>query len=92
MAMPGEIMNTREEGDMIRCACGKDMPLEILQSAAGFYWGHACNECGPWSRESGYYPGKVQAQVAMDIGTVSWRDVNWHSGAVMVDITDVVPF
>jgi len=33
--------------------CGT-LELQVLRSAAGYYIGTACN-CGPYSRESGYF-------------------------------------
>lgn len=34
--------------------CGVELKAQILRSAAGYYLGTQCN-CGPYSRESGYY-------------------------------------
>ena len=42
--------------DGVKCTCGKEMKLEILSSNAGYYLGYLCKQCGPWSRETGYYP------------------------------------
>lgn len=43
--------------------CNEKMKLTVLHSAAGWYIGYACIEngpdrggCGPYSRETGYYP------------------------------------
>ncbi len=40
--------------------CNEYNPLEIgvYRSAAGYYMGYWCPECGPYSRETGYYPTK----------------------------------
>lgn len=53
--------------------CGKALRLEILRSAAGYYFGTACPNCGPYSRESGYYPTREKADHALKMNTVSWR-------------------
>lgn len=41
--------------------------LQVLRSAAGYYIGRMCNE-GPYSRDSGYYRERKDAQMALDIG------------------------
>ena len=43
------------------CDCNVWQPFKVLESNAGFYIGTACNVCGPWSRESGYYPDEATA-------------------------------
>lgn len=45
--------------------CGEPMPLIPLQSAAGWYAGRACN-CGPYSRESGYFRSREEVQRYID--------------------------
>ncbi|WP_090140029.1 hypothetical protein [Limnohabitans sp. DM1] len=56
--------------------CGKRLPLEILQSNAGFYIGTADPESGPCSRESvEYFPEKGVAQAALDSGNWTQKDV-----------------
>ena len=47
--------------------CGVDLVLKVLHSGAGHYIGTACN-CGPYSRESGYYPSLAYAQEALRKG------------------------
>jgi hypothetical protein len=42
------------------------MEVEVLRSNAGFYIGFMCYNCGPYSRESGYYPTKEEAQKALN--------------------------
>ena len=42
------------------------LPLEVLESGAGWYVGTTCPYCGPYSRASGYYPLEMVAQVALD--------------------------
>ena len=41
------------------CSCGRKLELEVLSSAAGYYLGYWCDECGPHSRETGYMKEKV---------------------------------
>jgi hypothetical protein len=46
--------------------CGKAMEIRVLRSAAGYYIGTRCEECGcPNSRESGYY--KTSEAAAKDL-------------------------
>lgn len=47
--------------------CKHAMELQVLRSAAGHYIGTQCF-CGPYSRESGYFPSREKAQVALDKG------------------------
>jgi hypothetical protein len=52
MAMPGEITGGKLE---ITCSeCSRKLQLEVCSSAAGYYLGYMCMECGPYGRESGY--------------------------------------
>ena len=44
--------------------CNKKLELQILQSAAGYYIGTWC-DCGPYSRESGYYRTRKDAEKAL---------------------------
>jgi len=64
MAIPGETVGA---GTII-CECGEPMPLQVCRSAAGYYLGHFCWSCGPYSRESGYYQTPEAAQAALDSG------------------------
>ena len=50
------------------CKC--DLLPEVLRSAAGYYIGTRC-DCGPYSRESDYYPTPEAAQSDLDKGTYS---------------------
>ena len=47
--------------------CGLKLELQVLQSGAGYYIGTFCN-CGPYSRESGYYRTREEADAAMTAG------------------------
>ncbi len=64
--IPGE---TILSGAPDRCdACGKALVLKVWVSPAGWYIGTACY-CGPYSRESDYFPTEGQAQAALEC----WR-------------------
>jgi non-ribosomal peptide synthetase component E (peptide arylation enzyme) len=64
--LPGETIAT---GAPSTCAdCLKDLKNEVLRSAAGYYIGTLC-DCGPYTRESGYYRTEEEAQRALDAGT-----------------------
>jgi hypothetical protein len=53
---------------------GRDLPLQVLESAAGFYLGTADDE-GPVSRESQEYFGDfASAQQALKTGSWTQRD------------------
>jgi len=34
--------------------CKTELPLKVCHSAAGFYLGYFCPNCGPYDRVSGY--------------------------------------
>ncbi len=61
--LPGE---TIASGAASTCPeCGTVLELQVLRSAAGYYIGTAC-ACGPYSRESGYYPTREKAANALE--------------------------
>ncbi len=65
MTLPGETGHANS-----KCIeCGADLPAKILNSGAGYYIGTFCPNCGPYSRESGYYPTREAAQEALDNNT-----------------------
>lgn len=47
--------------------CGVTPELDVYSTPAGYYVGTYCN-CGPFSRESGYYPTYDAAKKALDSG------------------------
>jgi len=47
--------------------CATKLTLQVLRSAAGFYIGTQC-ECGPYSRESGYFESPEAAGTALSRG------------------------
>lgn len=66
MTLPNETIAT---GADPRCPDCQTMPKIIAhRSAAGFYIGTWCR-CGPYSRESGYYPTREAAEAALQQGS-----------------------
>lgn len=68
--LPGETIHS---GAPNKC-CGKKLKLQVLQSGAGYYIGTFCNKCGPYSRESHYYPTREAAEKALKANEVHWRE------------------
>lgn len=60
---PQPIRLAREKPSDNCSDCGDPLYLQVLQSAAGFYLGSHC-KCGPYSRESGYFPSIDEAVAA----------------------------
>lgn len=58
MAIKGELKGF----DGTYCDCGRSLPLKVCQSAAGYYLGYECSDCGPYSRETGYYVTRQEAE------------------------------
>jgi hypothetical protein len=50
-------------------ACDKDLPVEVLSGAGGYYIGLWCDTCGPYGRISGYYGTLEQANKALADGS-----------------------
>ncbi len=65
MALPCEIGHI----DSKCMDCGAELPAKVLRSGAGYYIGTFCDNHGPYSRESGYYPTREAAQEALDNDT-----------------------
>lgn len=64
MTLPGETIGT---GADRRCPDCKKIPkLQVLMSGAGYYIGTQC-DCGPYSRESGYYRSRELADQAFEV-------------------------
>lgn len=59
MALEGELKGLQGTTCM---DCHTPLKLQVLQSAAGFYLGYFCPQCGPYSRETGYYPTRDAAE------------------------------
>lgn len=49
--------------DPITCNCNTVLPLQVCRSGAGYYLGHYCPRCGPYSRETGYFSKR---EIAID--------------------------
>ena len=65
MALPVEcICDSRT----ICIECNTVLTIQVLCSAAGYYIGFFCPECGPYSRESGYFHSRDEAETAFDLG------------------------
>jgi hypothetical protein len=47
--------------------CGLKMQFEVLSSPAGYYIGTQC-DCGPYSRESGYFITRAATEYALEHG------------------------
>ncbi len=69
MALPGEVVR----GESTSCMdCETELKLRVLRSAAGYYLGFFCPNCGPYSRQSGYFSTYEQADKARYSGA-NWR-------------------
>jgi len=53
--------------------CGEVLKLRVCRSHAGWYLGTMCN-CGPYSRESGYYDTQEEAEADLMSGDIDWRE------------------
>ena len=58
MAIPGELSGISGA----TCSCRRELALQVCESGAGFYLGYVCPSCGPWSRETGYYMHRQEAE------------------------------
>jgi len=63
MVMPGETAGfdgvvCRHDGE----GEPTQLELKVCRSAAGYYLGYWCPQCGPYSRESGYYATSEEAE------------------------------
>lgn len=68
MVLPGETILT---GGPNTCPdCDTKLVFTVMSSMAGYYIGTYC-DCGPYSRESGYYKTREDAEKALGIGSFS---------------------
>ena len=65
MTLPGECVNATRTACY---ECGTELTIDVCVSAAGYYLGFFCPKCGPYSRESGYFPTREAAQEALNSG------------------------
>ena len=52
--------------------CHMKLKFQVLKSPAGWYIGTRCN-CGPYSRETGYFQFQKQAEEAFEV----WRTTGY---------------
>lgn len=45
--------------------CKTNLPLKVCKSAAGYYVGYFCPECGPHGRYSGYLKSRKEAEILL---------------------------
>jgi hypothetical protein len=70
MVLPKE---TIHRGADNHCSeCKQELKNQVLMSNAGYYIGTQCC-CGPYSRESHYYPTRKAAQLALDTNKINFR-------------------
>ena len=65
MTLPGECVNDTQTVCM---ECDTALGIQVLCSAAGYYIGFFCPHCGPYSRESGYYASREEAEQTLNSG------------------------
>ena len=61
-------------GHLAKNYCGVELPVQVLQTPAGYYLGTWHPQEGPYSRESGYFPTKEAAEAALVSGNWMQRD------------------
>lgn len=70
----GKVANGADIREVLKCdECDEVMKLEVLQSAAGFYVGTRCINCGPYYRESDYFSNVAKARMALRW----WAERGW---------------
>lgn len=79
MALPGELRGL----DGTTCCCGEKLELQVCRSAAGYYLGYFCGQCGPYSRETGYFRTRKDAayeleEVKQGRSPLKLRDTEYH--------------
>jgi hypothetical protein len=60
--LTGETLSSGAAGS----CCGVKLTLRVLRSNGGYYVGTECPNCGPYSRETGYFRSLALAQAALD--------------------------
>jgi len=70
MVLTGETLLT---GAQRMCPdCQITVDVKVCRSNAGWYIGSEC-KCGPYSRESKYYPSYEEAEMMLEL----WKDGNY---------------
>ena len=65
MTLPRECVNDTQT---VCVECGALLEIQVCKSMAGYYVGFFCPHCGPYSRESGYYRNREEAELALRKG------------------------
>ena len=65
MTLTGECVNASRTACI---ECGAELSKKVCVSAAGYYIGFFCQHCGPYSRESGYFNSREEAERALISG------------------------
>ena len=65
MALTGECVKASSTACI---ECGAELSIKVCVSAAGYYIGFFCPQCGPYSRESGYYGSREEVEMALSRG------------------------
>ena len=73
MALKGELAGWN--GATCSC-CGRRLDLQVCKSAAAYYLGYFCPECGPYSRESEYFEDEQTAQLALEWHYITGDPIN----------------
>ena len=80
MALEGELNIEKVCSD-----CGRDTPVKVCMSGAGYYIGQVCDYCGPISRLSyDYYRTSEEAQKLLDNDTWRRRDTDYHPAPLTI--------
>lgn len=67
MGMNPETMKALREDLGSQCPeCKQHLVPKVMASAAGYYVGTSC-DCGPYSRESGYYKTREEVQGLLNL-------------------------
>ena len=60
--LEGECVEAKET----QCTgCGETLKPQVCSSNAGYYVGFWCRNCGPYSRETGYFKHKEAAEMML---------------------------
>ncbi len=67
MVMSGEVVGMIGRFDQTQCTeCRDVLTLQVCRSPAGYYLGYICPNCGPYSRETGYFQSWDEANEALN--------------------------